>query len=226
MKNSRRILLIGLILGLVLLTGLLFPSFIQGNFVTPLALVLWLFWRILQSIDQTIYWVLLVFSILTYFFARLYRSIQEPPAFETASPSHSNVALERINHWRILIQLSAAETSTSSTLQDSLGKMLAALYASRQSEAVLYEIHDALKLRQIPLPESVGAFLFPEKPIGARWSVRSLPQALWTALRRQIRRWTGRETADYYQTLEQIIAFMEAALEQEHADDNLDAHHD
>ena len=226
MKNSRRIFLISLILGLILLAGLLFPSFIQDNFVTPIALVLWLFWRILQSIDQKIYWVLLVFSVVTYFVARLYRWIQEPPALEITSPSGSNATLERINQWKLSIRLMTIETSTSSVLEDSLGKMLAALYASKQSEAVQYEIYDALKRRQIPLPESVYTFLFPDESAGAKWSVKRLLQAIRDAPRKRIRRWTGREEADYYRALGQVIEFMESVLEHKYADDNFDAHHD
>lgn len=226
MNNTRRIFLICLILGLILLAGLLFPSFIQDTFVTPLALVLWLFWRILQSVDQKIYWILLVCSVLIYFLTRLYRSIPEQPAFEKAPSAHPNAALERINNWKTLIQLTAMETSPSSALQDSLGKMLAALYASQQPEAVLYEIYDALKLRQIPLPESVGTFLFPEKSTGAKWSFKHLLQAAWNVPRKRIRRWTGRETADYYQTLKQVIDFMESVLEHNHDDDNFNVHHD
>ena len=226
MKISRRTVWISLILGLILLVGLLFPSFIQDNFITPIALVVWLFWRILQSVDQKIYWVLLVFSVVTYFFARLYHSMQAPPAVERTSPSGSNAILERINQWRLSIRLMTIETSTSSVLEDSLGKLLAALYASRQSEAVPYEIYDALKLRQMPLPESVYTFLFPDKSASAKWSFKRLLQAIRAAPRKRIRRWTGREEADYYRALEQVIEFMESVLEHNYADDNFDAHHD
>jgi hypothetical protein len=217
---------ISLFLGLILLVGLLFPSFIQDTFVTPLALVLWLVWRILQSVDQKIYWILLVCSVLIYFLTRLYRSIPEPPAFEKASATYPNAALERIDYWKTLIQLTAMETSAPSIMQDSLAKLLAALYASRQPDAVLYEIYDALKLRQVPLPESIGVFLFPEKTTGVRRSFKRRLQAVWNVPRRQIRRWTGRETADYYQTLEQVIDYMESILEQNYGDDNFNAHHD
>lgn len=226
MKISRRILWISLILGLLLLVGVLFPSFIQDNFVTPIALVLWLFWRILQSVDQKIYWAVLVFSVVTYFFTRLYRSIQEPPAVERTPLAGSNATLERINQWQLSIRLMTIETSTSSIRDDSLGKLLAALYASRQPEAVPYEIYDALKLRQIPLPESIYVFLFPDESASARSPFKRLLQAIRDAPRKRIRRWTGREEADYYLALEQLIDFMESVLEHKYADDKFDAHHD
>jgi hypothetical protein len=44
--------------------------------------------------------------------------------------------------------------------------------------------------------------------------------------RKQIRRWTGREKAEYYQLLDQVLKFMESVMENEHADKRFDAHHD
>lgn len=225
MNRSRRTLWVSLGLGLIFLAGLLFPAFIQDNFVMPLALLLWLAWRVLQSVDQNIYWVLLMFAVVAYFFARLYRSTESPPIVEKYSRANANATLERINAWKMSIRLTAIDTSDSTSLENSLAKMLAALYAARQSDAVMFEIYDALKLRQIPLPETVYAFLFPDEPVGAKWSVKRLLRAIRAAPRKYIRRWTGRETADYYLALEHTIAFMEAAVEHTDADDKFDTPH-
>jgi hypothetical protein len=226
MKISWRTFLIISILGLFFLVGLLFPSFILDNFVTPIALVLWLFWRILQSVDQEIYWVLLIISAAVYFFIRLSRLIEESPTIEQIPPPDSNAMLERINYWRTSIRLTVIETSTSYILEHNLGKMLAALYASRQSEAVLFEIYDALKLRQMPLPEPIYAFLFGAESSGSRRSVKQILHSLRDMPRKRIRRWTGREAAEYYQSLEQVLKFMESSLENKHDDEHFDAHHD
>ena len=224
MKNSRRIFWISLILGLILLVGLLFPSFIQDNFVTPIALVLWLFWRIFQSIDQEIYWVLLILSALAYFFARLYRQTQKPVTFEQTPPPNANATLDELNYWRLAIRIACDETGKhNNTLEHNLGKVLAALYASKQPHVAQFEIYDALKLRQMPLPEDIYAFLFGTEASGRR-SVKQILHNLWNLPRKRIRRWTGREAAEYYQSLEQALKFMESVLENNHDDKPFDIH--
>ncbi len=96
--------------------------------------------------------------------------------------------------------------------------MLAALYASRQPEAVQYEIYDALKSRQIPLSEPIYAFLFPPEPSRAGRSLKQILADLRDLPRRQIRRWTHQESAEYYRSLEQTLEFMETSLENKHAE--------
>ena len=225
MKISRRTFWITSILGLLFLVGLLFPSFIQDNFVAPIALVLLLFWRILQSVDQAIYWVLLIFSALAYSFFRLYRSAQKSAAFEQTPPPDANAMLDELNYWRLAIRIACDETGKHSyTLEHNLGKVLAALYASKQPHIAQFEIYDALKLRQMPLPEDIYAFLFGTESSSSTRSVKQILHNLWNLPRKRIRRWTGREAAEYYQSLEQALKFMESVLENNHDDKPFDIH--
>ena len=226
MNISRRTFIVIVILSLFFLMGLLFPSFIQDNFVAPIALVLLLFWRILQSIDQTIYWGLLILSVLAYFFARLYRSAQGSAAFEPTPPPDANAMLDELNYWRLAIRIACDEIGKhNNTLEHNLGKVLAALYASKQPHVAQFAIYDALKLRQMPLPEHIYAFLFGTESSSSRRSVKQIFHNLWDLPRKRIRRWTGREAAEYYQSLEQALKFMESVLENNHDDEPFDIHH-
>jgi len=225
MKISRRTSLIIFLLGLFLFLGILFPSFVLDNFATPIALVLWLFWRILRSVDQAIYWGLLVLSISICAFVRLFRWAQEPATFEQTSPSDPNATLERINYWRTSIQLKRIETSKSYILEHNLANMLVTLYASKQHEATAFEIYTALKLRQMPLPDPIYTFLFPAEPSGSKRSFKHILQTIRDIPRKRIRGWMGREAAEYYHSLEQVITFMESTLENKHDDEHCDAHH-
>ncbi len=225
MKISRRLAVVLFLLWFLILPALLFPSFIQDNLITPVALVLLLFWRILQSIDQAIYWLVLVLLALGYFFFRLSHWAQGPVVPESAS-SDSNATLERISYWQTAIRAGGIETNKSSTLVHDLGMLLAAEYASRRPESVRFEIYDDLKRRQIPLPGPIHAFLFPVESSGSRRSLKQILRNLRDLPRKRIRRWTGRETAEYYQSLEQVLTFMESELEIKHDDEHLDhAHH-
>ncbi len=227
MKISRRIvLIIAFILGLFLLVGFSFPSFVQDNFITPIALVLLLCWRIVQSIDQQVYWIALIFSVTLYVLVRLYRSILGPDTLEQTQPPDLNAALEQIRYWRAAIRLTDFKLDRSNILAGNLAKMLAAVYASKQLHITQYEIYSALERRQMPLPEPVYTFLFPAQSSGAKRSIKQFLRNLRDIPRRQIRRWTGRERAEYYQLLDQVLKFMESAMENEHDDERFDAHHD
>lgn len=227
MKISRRtVLIIAFILGLFLLVGFSFPSFIQDNLVTPIALVLWLCWRISRSIDQQVYWFALIFAVVIYSLIRLYRWVQGVDTFEQTQSLESNAALEQISYWRTSIHLTGFKIDPSNSLERNLAKMLAALYASKQLHVAPHEIYSALAQRQMPLPESVYAFLFPAQSSGAKRSIKQLLRSLRDIPRRQIRRWTGREKAEYYELLDQVLKFMESVMENEHDDERLDAHHD
>jgi hypothetical protein len=214
-----------LLVGLVLLLGFLFPSFVMDNFVTPVALVLWLFWRIVRSVDQTIYWGWLIFSALVYAIIRFVRRIQAPAAFEQTRPSDLGVTLERVIYWRRSIHLTRDEIEKFNFVKRNLGKMLVTMYASKQPEVVPFEIHAALEQREIPLPEHIYAFLFPAEPSGARRSFRQILLTLKQIPRKRVRHWTGRDVAEYYQSIEEVITFMESALETKHGDEHFDTHH-
>ncbi len=223
MRVSRRISLVVLLLALAF-PVLLFPSFIQDNIVTPVALMLWLFWRIVQSVDQAAYWVLLILLIVGYFFARVLRWIPEASAVESPSIISSNAMLERINYWRHSIRL-GSEAPETGTPEHDLGKLLATLYAAKQPEAVQFEIYDDLKSRKIPLPEPIHAFLFPPEPDWSRRSLKQILARIRDIAQRRVRRWTGRETAEYYDSLDQVIEFMESSLEYQYVDGHLDPDH-
>ena len=227
MKISRRtVLIIAFILGLFLLVGFSFPSFVQDNFITPIALVLLLCWRIVQSIDQQVYWIALIFSVVIYALIRLYRSIQGSDTFEQTQSLDLNAALEQIRYWRTSIRLTDYKIDRSNILEHNLAKMLAAVYASKQLHVTPYEIYSALEHREMPLPDPVYTFLFPAQSSGAKRSIKQMLRNLWDIPRKRIRRWTGREKAEYYQLLDQVLNFMESVMENEHDDKRFDAHHD
>ncbi len=231
MKISRRtVVIIAFILGLFMLVGFSFPSFVQDNFITPIALVLWLGWRILRSVDQQVYWFALIFAVVVYCSIRLYRWALGVDTLEQTQSPAQNDALEQIRNWRTSIRITDFRIDRSNilarNLARSLAKMLAAVYASKQLHVTQYEIYSALEQREMPLPEPIYTFLFPDQSSGAKRSIKQMLRSLRDIPRRQIRRWTGREKAEYYQLLDQVLQLMESVMENEHDDKHLDAHHD
>lgn len=221
MKLPRRTSLIVLLLGFSLLLGVLFRSFILDNFVRPVALVFWLIWRILLSVNQQIYWGLLIASALVYTFFRLAQGLVD---IKPTPPSDSNLTLYNVDYWRTSIQLTADKNEKVNILKQNLGEMLTAMYTSRQSEAPHWEVYEALRQRQIPLPDHIYAFLFPAKPLGGRRSFQQVLQTIWQALRKWARRWKGRDVAEYYQSIEEVLTFMESSMEIKHDDKHFDTY--
>jgi hypothetical protein len=219
MKITRRISLIIILLGFSILLGILFHSFILDNVIKPVALVFWVFRRILLSVDQKIYWGLLIFSALAVVFFRLTRlsPYEEPPP-----PPASNTVLREINSWRTLIWLTGSEIEKFNTLKQDLGWTLVSLYALHQPEKAQWEIYEAIKQQQIPLPLSIYDFLFPGEPSGGKRSFRQILQIIWRAPRKWARRSTGRDLAEYYQSIESVITYMESLKETKHDDRQFD----
>jgi hypothetical protein len=186
---------------------------------------LWLFWRIVRSVDQTLYWGLLIFSAVIYAFIRFARRTQASAAFEQIQPSDLGVTLERVKYWRTSIHLTRDEIEKFNFLKRNLRTMLVTVYASQQPGMAPFEIHAALKQRQIPLPEHIYAFLFPAESSGSRRSFKQVLQTIRDIPRKRVRQWTGRDVAEYYQSIEEVISLMESALETKHGDEHFDTHH-
>jgi hypothetical protein len=221
MRITRRTQLILLLLGLVLLLGFLFRVFILENFVKPVALVFWLIWRVLLSIDQGVYWSLLILLAVFYafiHFARGWVSTKPTP------PLDSNLTLETVDYWRMFIRLSVREKARVSVLKQNLEEMLVTMYTSRQPETPHWEVSEALRQRQIPLPESIYAFLFPRKPLSSRRSLRQVLHAIREAFREWARRRTGQDVAEYYRSIEEVLNFMETSMEISHDNEHFDTH--
>jgi hypothetical protein len=220
MKITRRTSLIIILLGLSLLLGILFHSFILDNIIKPVAVLLWVFRRILLSVHQEIYWGVLIFLALVIAFVRWPRSA---PAQESPHLSDSNATLIEINSWRTSIWMTSNEIDKFNILKQNLGWTLASLFASNQPGKALWEIHEALKQQQISLPPPIYDFLFRVQPAGRKRSFRQMIQMIRHAPGKWTSRWTGRDQAGYYRSIEAVLTFMESLEETNHDDRHFDA---
>jgi hypothetical protein len=213
MKENGRTILIFLLLGFALLLIYLFPLFFLDNFVRPVALVFWLFWQVLLSIDQRIYWSLLIFLASLYAFLHL---ILGRAYIRPAPPPDSNLTQESIDYWRTFIRLSTRDRASVKILKQNLVEMLVTMYTSRQPETPHWEVSEALQERQIPLPEPIYNFLFPSQPLRGRLSFREVLQTTRLAPMKWVRWWKGRDTAGYYRSIDEVLTFLESSMEITH----------
>jgi hypothetical protein len=218
MNKTRRTSLIILLFVLLLILVLLFRSIIMANVVTPLALVVWVAWRTVLSVDQKIYWGMLIFSAFFYVF---YRLAVEPAVVDKTRPSGSNATLENVRYWRNSILFTSDEIEQANLLKRSLGEMLARMYGTQQNEAASFEIYDGLKRHQIPLPEHIYNFLFPDESSGSGLSIMKVLQTILDTPRIYIRRWTHRDVVEYYRSIDEVLTFMEAFMEVNYNDGHI-----
>ncbi len=217
MNKRRRIAWLLVAMGVGLFLAVLFRGFIFANFVLPIALLLWLLWRIVLSVHQAIYWGLLILAaggLALYRLAKVAVAAEEvflPQALDTMSMS--------IGYWQASIGSTNSDSVVPFTLKRSLVRLLVNIHASRNPDATAFELFEALRLRQTPLPARVYAFLFPEEAAEAKPSWKSRLEQLVEKPGRWIRRWTGRDRAEYYQALEETLALMEGLMEIRHGDD-------
>ena len=190
---------------------MLFWPFIVNEIIKPISLVVWLLLRILVlSIDQKYYWGALIF--ITVFF--LYRLLpQGQAATYPDEPQSSNNALRNIEYWRNLFLLTDQYVRDDKTLKRELIRLLISLYATKQASAANFEIYEALQKREIPLPEHIYAFLFAENSLDNSHSLKKRIQNIGLAPQRWVRRITGQEAAEHNRKINEVLVFLETALE-------------
>lgn len=210
MGKLRRTFLIVLLVGLLAILAFIFRSFILSNFIKPIAILLWLFWRFFLSIDQVFIWTILVIAALAYAFWRL---INMPIPIDTDTAYTPNDTLENVNYWRNSILLTSDETEKDNVLKRDLANMLAALYASKQPGKPVIQFYTALKRRQILIPDHIYNLLFEDDTPETQPGLVKTLRAIWHNPRKWIRRWTGRDVQEYHRAIEDVISFMETTME-------------
>jgi hypothetical protein len=217
MKFSRRVAWVLLLLGAILFLGLLFRDFIVANVITPIGMLFLLFWRLIISVSQVVYWgIVITFAVglaFYHLFRLLGREADEPPA-----PASDSI-LETIGYWRHSLEMGKDEGSTLTSLKSELRRMLVAMYAAKQPETAPFLIFEALRLHQLPLPNRLHAFLFSDEPKNKKLSWKGRLLQLAAAPEQWLRHWTGRDIAEYYQVVEETLSFMEELQEIKHGDD-------
>jgi hypothetical protein len=211
MNLSRRVVVAILFTLIILLAGVLFWPFILNEIITPISLAAWLLLRILVlSIDQKYYWGAIIFGVLFF----LYRLL--PQGQDTFLPDDfldTNATIKTIEYWRSLFTLTEHNLRDEKSLKKELIRLLLLFYATKQRTSADFRLYESLQRGEIPLPEHIRAFLFPEEPQKTGRSFKKWMNSLKNAPRTWIRRWTRQDVAEYYRMVDETLSFMETALE-------------
>jgi hypothetical protein len=211
MKISRRIVSIILFSSIILLVGMLFSQFIFTNIIQPTSLATWVLLRIfVLSIDQKYYWGAIIFLVAIFLFRLL---PQDQTVIESEYILDSNATIKTVEYWRTLFTLTGHGLHDEGTLKRELIHLLLSLYASKQRTSTNFILYDALQKGELPLPEHIHAFLFPDQIKQSNWSLEKLMQSIRTALLKRMRRWSGQEIAEHYRMVDEVLCFMEKSME-------------
>jgi hypothetical protein len=201
-------LLVGVI---VLFVGMLFWPFILNNIIEPTAVAVWLLLRILVlSIDQKYFWYAVIVLAVIFLF-RLLRQGQH--SIQSTACPDTNATILNIGYWRVLFTYNDQDVRDEKILKRELMRLVTSLYASKQSASNDFRVYDALQQGRIPLPENIHTFLFPAESQESSRSMKSLFQSIQKTSRKWIRQWTGREKAEYYRMIDEVLNFVETSLE-------------
>lgn len=211
MNLSKRLMLFVFFL-LFLLVGMLFWPFILREIIQPVALVVWVLLRIfVLSLDQQYYWATIIVVAAFFLFRRIL-----PPAQATVQYhelQNSNATLGNLGYWHSLFALSAGNVQDDKALKKELAHLLLLLYATKKRTAADFRLYDALRQGEIPLPEHIRAFVFPQEPPKSRQSLKRFLLSIPKLPPQWMRRWTGREAAEHYQLIDEVLGFIETSLE-------------
>lgn len=216
MKISRRVIGFILFVSIVLLVGILFWPFILNGIIKPTSLAVWLILRIfVLSIDQEYYWGAIIFGVILFLFRLL---PQDQIDFQSDNYTDSNATIKTVEYWSLLFTRVGQGIQDEETLQRELIHLLLSFYASKQRTSNNFILYESLQKGELPLPEHIHKFLFPDKPRKSKWSLNRLIQSVRTASRKWMRRWTGQETAERYRMIDEVLSFMETAMEMKNDD--------
>ncbi len=191
------------LIGLLLLGLFGFPGLLRDYLVRPVAISLWATWRIIISVDQGVYWILLI-ALCSLLMIRVF-SASDPVAPAASDEQPAKQRPTRVEHWRRLFRSAAHTAEADAALRASLRGLLADTI--RQADRpVGADLGEALATRHITLPPRVRRYLELD-------DVGDLRRPRSFSLRSLLRQWLGRPPQQDSGTIDEVLHWMETALE-------------
>lgn len=204
--NSRLAKIIAAILLIALvITALVLPDPFNAYVASPVAISLWAIWRIIISVDQSVYWVLLI-ALCCLLMIRVFSVHIGAPLPEVEQPSTPQQT--RVDRWRRLFREAGRSREGDAALRASLRSLLAATVRQADKPAI-DDIGQALAAVHISLPPRIRDYLAIDED-GHEWPTRPVP-----ILARIRRRLAGAAGSDE-QRIDEVLDWMEAAMEIKH----------
>lgn len=204
MQALRRYPLLLVMLALLLGAVVIFPRLFLAYLLTPVAAMLWAGWRVVASVDQRVYWLLLI-VLCALLSLRVFASREQEQG--TPSHGHSPKRPSRVQRWQELFQAAERSQKGEQALQASLRMLLASTIA-QPGVPPTNDLSAALKARRISLPAAVETYLAME--------TKTASGSALSRIKHRMRRWFwGRRVGDDA-TIREAIRWMEEMMEIPH----------
>jgi len=185
-----------------------FRSFLLANLIEPFALLLWALWQVVSSVDQHIYWIVLI-AICSILVIRIFPSTNE--SSREAAYNHRDRPLSRVDYWQSLIKNATLGNDGNQRLHDNLKNLLTTV-VTQDGQPEPTQLEEGIAKGKTPLPPTVKSFLFPPNrtrkkfPIGWQLNLPFLGP-------RWLRRWANKFIHQDYTMIDETLRWMEIELE-------------
>ena len=199
------------VIAIVLLAAVvvIFRSFFMTYIIEPIALLFWVAWRLLASVDQNMYWMILIAACLILVIRLI------PTESDNTSPvTYSYRLPNRVEHWKTLITDARRGEEDLEALRESLKTLY--MSARPQSEGPgRKSLEELISNREAPLSQKAQHFLFPPEPSEGMGSVVQRFRS-FSFVPGGLRRWAGRFIGWDTAPIDEILAQIESEMEIRH----------
>jgi hypothetical protein len=201
---------------LIFLMGLAigFRSFLMVNIIEPVAYLCWAIWRAAASVNQNIYWGILI-VICSILMIRLIPSEKDNAAGSAYHSYHYTYkSPNRVEYWNTLIQNAVLGKDEAEQLRENLKRLLESIIA-QDGRSDPTELEKLIETGTVPLSRETRDFLFPPKGMSG---ISSLRQRLdiTSFIPKRFHRWAGKFIRQDTVSMAEILERMEIEMEITH----------
>ena len=186
----------------------IFRSFLMSYIIEPVALLFWLFWQIVSSIDQNIYWIVLIVICAILIIRIIPIRKGKPP---NSAYDYTYMPVNRVEHWQKLIMEAELGRNEREYFRDSLKELLITVI-TQMERSFLSNSEKTVAERSASMPLAAQRFLF---PLAGKDDVFSMDHQrdIKFLIPGWIKRWSRKYVPQDHSLIDETIRWMETELE-------------
>lgn len=211
MESLKRYILPFIILSCLVGIAVDFRSFFMANIIEPIAVLCWAVWRIISSVNQNIYWMILIVicSILVIRLIPSGKAKLSNPAYY-----YRYMSPNRVEYWQKLIEESILGKEEGERFRVNLENLLMSVTA-KSGRVTSTDSGDVTAKGQMQLSLRATRFLLPPKESNGAFSLNHHLD-IRSFIPKRLRRWAGRFVPQDTTEIAEILDYMETEMEMSH----------
>ena len=208
MEKFKKTIIPFLILMLLVVLLISFRSFLMDYVIEPIALLFWAIWRIISSVDQIVYWVVLI-VFCAFLIIRLIPSEKD----NSSNPVYNQIYKppNRVEYWQTLIDESMLGKNKSEYLRNRMKELVITIISQVEQPAIT-DVDEMVATGIPSLPPAARQYLFPPNGKDGISSIKDqLNNNVFVP--RWLRRWRRKYIHQNNAMLDEILKWMETELE-------------